>query len=121
MFWYNKEIWDIYAIGINPEHQVLNIQGVVENRQKLREPDTILFNSGSRNEFGAIAKNFKAGESIVTEIDERQFQVRGLFQLSPTFGINAYLVTSDINFLRMVRSRQGGLIDIGLFTWRMDA
>jgi putative ABC transport system permease protein len=118
---YNKEIWDIYAIGINPEHQVLNIQGVSENRQKLREPDTVLFNSGSRNEFGAIAKNFKAGESIVTEIDERQFQVRGLFQLSPTFGINAHLVTSDINFLRMVRSRQGGLIDIGVVKLKSDA
>ncbi|MCX5935388.1 MAG: ABC transporter, partial [Pseudanabaena sp. LacPavin_0818_WC45_MAG_42_6] len=44
---YNKQIWDIYAIGINPKHQVLNIKGVVENRQKLREPDTVLFNSGS--------------------------------------------------------------------------
>ena len=118
---YNREIWDIYAIGINPEHQVLNIKGVAENRQKLREPDTLLFNSGSRNEFGAIAKNFQTGESIVTEIDERQFQVRGLFQLSPTFGINAHLVTSDINFLRMVRSRQGGLIDIGVVKLKPDA
>ncbi|MGV0028985.1 hypothetical protein [Phormidesmis priestleyi] len=40
----NKEIWDIYAIGINPEHQVLNIPGVEANREKLRQPDTALFN-----------------------------------------------------------------------------
>jgi len=111
---YNKEIWDIYAIGINPEHQVLNIKGVEANQQKLREPDTVLFNAGSRNEFGAIAQYFQAGENVITEIDERQFQVRGLFKLSPTFGINGYLVTSDINFLRMVRSRQRELIDVGL-------
>jgi putative ABC transport system permease protein len=118
---YNQEIWDIFAIGINPEHQVMNLPGVEANRQKLREPDTVLFNSGSRQEFGPIAQRFAAGESITTEIDERQFQVRGLFQLSPTFGINAYLVTSDINFLRMVRSRQGGLIDVGVIKLKPSA
>jgi putative ABC transport system permease protein len=110
----NNEIWDIYAIGINPEHQVLNIPGAIANREKLREPDTVLFNSGSRKEFGTIAPKFEAGESIATEINERQMQVRGLFQLSPTFGINAYLITSDVNLLRMVSSRQGGLVDVGV-------
>jgi putative ABC transport system permease protein len=110
----NQEIWDIYAIGINPEHQVLNIPGVIANREKLREPDTVLFDSGSRHEFGAIAPRFAAGESISTEINERQVHVSGLFHLSPTFGINAYLVTSDVNFLRMAGSRQGGLVDVGV-------
>jgi putative ABC transport system permease protein len=110
----NKEIWEIYAIGINPEHQVLNIPGVETNRQQLRQPDTALFNLGSRREFGAIAQRFQAGEPILTEINERQIQVRGLFKLSPTFGINGYLVTSDVNFLRMANFRQGGLIDVGV-------
>ncbi|NKB18868.1 MAG: ABC transporter, partial [Pseudanabaena sp. CRU_2_10] len=36
------------------------------------------------------------------------------FKLSPTFGINAYLVTSDVNFLRMANFRQPGLIDVGV-------
>ena len=111
---YNKEIWNIYAIGINPEHQVLNIAGVAANRQQLRAPDTALFNVGSRSEFGPIAQRFEAGEPIITEINQRQVQIRGLFNLSPTFGINAYLVTSDVNFLRMVPNRQGGLIDVGV-------
>lgn len=110
----NKQIWDIYAIGINPEDQVLNIPAVEANRAKLREPDTALFNSGSRREFGAIAQRFEAGEPIITEINERQVQIKGLFKLSPTFGINAYLVTSDLNFLRMANFRQPGLIDIGV-------
>jgi putative ABC transport system permease protein len=117
----NKEIWEIYAIGINPEHQVLNIPGVAANRARLREPDTVLFNLGSRREFGAIARRFQAGETIITEIDQRQIQVRGLFKLSPTFGINAYLVTSDVNFLRMATFRQGGLIDVGVIKLKPGA
>jgi putative ABC transport system permease protein len=110
----NQEIWDIYAIGINPEHTVMNVPGVEANRAKLREPDTALFNLGSRKEFGPIAQRFQSGASITTEINERQVKVRGLFKLSPTFGINAYLVTSDVNFLRMANFRQNGLIDVGV-------
>ncbi len=117
----NQQIWDVYAIGINPEHQVLNLPGVIANWEKLREPDTVLFNSGSRKEFGAIAKRFESGEAIATEINERQIKVRGLFQLSPTFGINGYIVTSDVNFLRMAPNRQGGLVDVGVIKLKPDA
>jgi putative ABC transport system permease protein len=117
----NKEIWEIYAIGINPEHQVLNIPGVEANRQQLRQPDTALFNRGSRQEFGAIAQRFQTGEPLLTEINERQIQIRGLFKLSPTFGINGYLVTSDTNFLRMANFRQGGLIDVGVIKLKPGA
>jgi putative ABC transport system permease protein len=92
----------------------LNIPGVEANRKQLRQPDTALFNLGSRKEFGAIAQQFQAGKIITTEINERQVQIQGLFKLSPTFGINAYLVTSDVNFLRMATFRQGGLIDVGV-------
>lgn len=120
----NKEIWDIFAIGINPEHQVMNLPGVEANRTKLREPDTALFNAGSRSEFGQIAQYFpdgKPAKSISTEIDERQIKIRGLFKLSPTFGINGYLVTSDINFLRIAQFRQPGLIDVGVIKLKPDA
>ena len=99
----------------------MNIPGVEANREKLRAPDTVLFNSSSRKEFGAIAQQFQAGESIATEINERQVQVRGLFKLSPTFGINAYLVTSDVNFLRMANFRQSGLIDVGVIKLKPGA
>jgi putative ABC transport system permease protein len=117
----NKEIWDIYAIGINPEDRVLNIPGVEANRKQLRQPDTALFNQGSRSEFGAISQQFQAGKKIATEINERQIQIRGLFKLSPTFGINAYLVTSDVNFLRMATFRQAGLIDVGVIKLKPNA
>jgi putative ABC transport system permease protein len=124
MQWRNPEnnaIWDIYAIGINPEHRVMNVPGVEANRAKLREPDTALFNLGSRSEFGPIAQRFQAGASVKTEINERQVQIQGLFKLSPTFGINAYLVTSDVNFLRMATFRQDGLIDVGVIQLKPGA
>jgi putative ABC transport system permease protein len=117
----NKEIWNIFAIGINPEHQVMNLPGVQAYRKQLRTPDTALFNAGSRHEFGPIGQYFQAGEQISTEINQRLIRVRGLFQLSPTFGINSYLITSDINFLRMATYRQPGLIDVGVIKLKPGA
>ncbi|WP_316432156.1 ABC transporter permease DevC [Leptolyngbya sp. NK1-12] len=117
----NKEIWDIFVIGIQPDDQVMNLPDVQANQQRLRDPDTALFNRGSRTEFGPIARRFQAGEVISTEVNQRQVQIRGLFQLSPTFGINAYLITSDLNFLRLARFRQGGLIDVGVIKLQPNA
>lgn len=117
----NNETWEIYAIGINPEHQVINLPEVQANQTKLREPDTTLFNASSRREFGAIAARFERGEAIQTEINEREVRIRGLFRLSPTFGINGYLITSDLNFLRIAQFRTKGLIDIGVIKLEPDA
>ena len=38
----------------------------------------------------------------------------GLFTLGASFGADGNLITSDVNFLRIFRNRQLGLIDIGL-------
>lgn len=55
----NQETWNIYVIAFNPEEKVLNLAGVQENLTKLREPDTVLFDLGSRKEFGQIVSKFQ--------------------------------------------------------------
>lgn len=111
----NNETWNIYAIAFNPEEQVVNLPGVQENQAKLREPDTVLFDSGSRKEFGNIATEFKNKNTVTTEINNRKIDVVGLFQLGTSFGVNGNIITSDVNFLRLnSQRRREGLIDLGL-------
>ncbi|WP_242040179.1 hypothetical protein [Anabaena subtropica] len=55
----NQETWNIFVIAFNPEEKVLNLAGVQENLTKLREPDTVLFDQGSRKEFGQIVSRFE--------------------------------------------------------------
>ncbi|MBD2663975.1 hypothetical protein B6N60_05026 [Richelia sinica FACHB-800] len=111
----NNETWNIYAIAFNPEEKVVNLSGVQENLSKLREPDTVLFDLGSRQEFGNIVNQFKTNNIITTEINNRKINVVGLFKLGTSFGINGNIITSDVNFLRLFgERRKEGLIDIGL-------
>ncbi|WP_414755993.1 ABC transporter permease DevC [Anabaena sp. CCY 9910] len=111
----NQETWNIYVIAFNPEEKVLNLAGVQENLTKLREPDTVLFDLGSRKEFGQIVSKFQTSGTFTTEINNRQIKTVGLFKLGTSFGINGNLITSDVNFFRLFNQRrQPGLIDLGL-------
>ncbi|MEA5578105.1 ABC transporter permease DevC [Anabaena sp. UHCC 0451] len=112
----NQETWRIFAIGFNPEEKVVNLPGVKENLNYLREPDTVLFDRGARKEFGKIVSQFENNKKITTELNNRQINVVGLFRLGTSFGVNGNIITSDVNFLRLfgTQRRQQGLIDFGL-------
>ncbi len=111
----NKQIWNLYAIGFNPDDNVLNLPTVQANLERLKQPDTVIFDEGSRAEFGPVSKLFKEHGIFSTEVENRQVEVVGLFKLGTSFGINGNLITSDINFLRLFRERrQKGLIDVGV-------
>jgi putative ABC transport system permease protein len=112
----NQETWRIFAIGFNPEEKVVNLPGVKENINYLREPDTVLFDRGARKEFGTIVAQFENNQKITTELNNRKINVVGLFRLGTSFGVNGNIITSDVNFLRLfgTQRRQQGLIDFGL-------
>jgi putative ABC transport system permease protein len=113
---------NIRVYGIKPGDRVLNLPGVNENLEKLKQSDVVLFDRGSRSEFGPVVKLFEQRGWVETEVEVRHITVAGLFQLGVTFGSDGTLVTSDLNFLRIFDTRrQAGLIDIGLIKLKPDA
>ena len=56
----------------------------------------------------------RAGEEVVTEVSQRRVTVEGLFPLGVSFGIDATIITSDLNFLRLFPYRTPGSISLGL-------
>lgn len=111
----------ILIFGINPETNVFDLEGVAENLDKLKLPDTVLFDRSSRQEYGPIAKYFEEGKTITAEVRRRRVTVGGLFTLGTSFGADGNLITSDVNFLRLFVTRQKGLIDIGLIRLKPGA
>ena len=111
---YTLESQLIYILGIDPEADVLNAPGIAEGRRQIRRQDVVLFDDASRPEYGPIAEHFRAGESIVTEVNDRQIRVGGLFTVGTSFGIDASLVTSGANFLRIFSKRPRNQIHLGL-------
>ncbi len=120
--WKNPETRDywrnIFIIGIDLRHQPVDFSNVIENLDRLKIPDQVLFDQDSRSEFGPIASDFQQGKVIQTEVgnqgSNRKVKVVGLFKLGTSFGSDGNLLTSHLNFLRIFNNRQKGFIDVGL-------
>lgn len=104
----------IYVVGFDPADSVLKLSGVQAGQPMLRIADTVLFDAHSREEFGPIADLFRERGTVSTEIGNRSVEIVGLFELGTSFGIDASLVTSDLNFQRFFPGRRAGSIDLGL-------
>lgn len=116
--WKNPEtrkLRNIQVIGINPEDKLFALPGVNEKLNAIKLPDVVIFDKGSRAEFGPIAADIEQGKSVNTEVDGRKVKVGGIFELGASFGADGNIITSDQNFLRIFADkRKFGLIDIGV-------
>lgn len=118
---WSRKTRDVFMVGFEPRPGVLNVSGLDEPFQELREPDTVLFDELSREEFGPIDEAFLAGESVDVQIGPRKMRVVGLFALGTSFGVDGSLLTSDLNFLRVAPGARKGLIGMGVVKLKPDA
>lgn len=118
---FNFERRSILTVGVDPAQLVLETDGVREQLGRIRLRDAVLFDSRSRPEYGAVAAQLDDGEPLVTEVNDREVDVVGTYAMGTSFGIDANLLTSDTNFLRLFPSRERTQIDLGLVTLRPGA
>jgi putative ABC transport system permease protein len=114
-----KNPWDhtprnLFMLGVDPADDVLDAPGVREYIDRVRQRDAVLFDALSRPEHGPVAAAFRAGDPVVTEVNDREVTVAGLFEVGTSFGIEGGLLTSDDNFLRLFPRRARTQIDLGL-------
>ncbi len=111
---YTGSLRVIYIYGFEPVNSVFKLPGVVENLDKLRLNENILFDRASRQEYGPIATEFERGKPIGAELGGKTVNVIGLFTLGPSFGADGNVIMSDLNFFRLFSDRKLGEIEIGL-------
>ncbi|MCC5871850.1 MAG: FtsX-like permease family protein [Gammaproteobacteria bacterium] len=116
-----KNPWDnsrrsLNLIGFDPGHDILDAPGFSEGRALLRRQDTLLFDSRSRPEFGPVAERFDPGQPLITEVNDREVSVVGLFDMGTSFGIDGNIMTSDDNWLRLFPDKPREQIHLGLIT-----
>lgn len=112
---------EVQVIGANPNELVFNLPGMQQNLKPIKMPDVVLFDRGSRPDFGPIATDFDRGKKIETEVGGRRIKVGGIVELGASFGSDGNIVTSDLNFFRLFKDRKVGLIDIGLIKLKPGA
>lgn len=120
--------FSIFVFGIDPGKPVFKIAEVKQNLDKLKFAGAALFNRDSRPEFGPIAERFEQQGQVSLEIapfnditEAVRFDVRGLFTIGPSFGVDGNLITNQSTFAQIFRDRSADEIDIGLVNLRRGA
>ena len=111
---WNNQRRSFNTVGFHPDDPLLLLDGFKESQALLRQQDVVLFDSGSRPEFGPVADELAAGEPVVTEINDREITVVGTFEMGTSFGIDGTVITSDDNWMRLFPERPRDQIQLGL-------
>ena len=111
---WNNQRRSINTVGFHPDDALLAIDGFDKARELLRRQDVVLFDRASRPEFGDVGAAIDAGETVVTEINDREIEVVGVFEMGTSFGIDGTVVTSDDNWLRLFPNKPRSEIQLGL-------
>jgi putative ABC transport system permease protein len=106
----------VQVLGFDPDADVLRLPEVRAQADRLKLPDTVLFDRGARGRYGAAIARLDRGATVTSEIERRTITVGGLFRLGASFGADATLMASDLTFLRMFPRAKAGSISVGLLT-----
>lgn len=115
--------YSIFVMGIDPSQTNFKSAQINQEINQIKLPDTALFDLSSRPEFGPIAAEFKKKQELDIEIASfnqiitaKRFEIKGLFSLGPSFGVDGNLITNYSTFLKAFPDRQVANIDLGLIT-----
>ncbi|MEH2113893.1 ABC transporter permease DevC [Nostoc sp.] len=104
----------VLVIGINPEKPAFDLPDVNSQIDRVKLPDTLLFDRASRGDYQEAIAQVAQGKSVNTEIDRRTITISGLFSIGASFAADGNLITSDQNFLRLFPKREASSVSLGL-------
>ncbi len=104
----------LLIIGFNPDKPAFNFPEVNRQLERIKQPDTLLFDSKARGTYSKIIAEVKAGKTVTTEIERRTISIGGLFQLGSSFGADGHIMTSQDNYLRLLPRQSQSNVNVGL-------
>ncbi|AFY28506.1 ABC transporter permease DevC [Cyanobium gracile] len=104
----------VQVLGMDPDARVLNLPELNRQRDRLKQPDTVLFDRLARGPYDQTIARLEQGQSVSTEAERRSLTIAGLFSLGASFGADATLVMGDQSLLRLFPLRDPGSLSLGL-------
>ncbi len=124
LLWRNPETKgtrSILALGFEPGDPLFLDPAVTAMAPRLTQKGRVLFDDLSRDEFGPVAKWFREGRTVESEVAGKRLRVAGLFSSGPSFGADGNLLTSRETLLSLVPNNPPGSIELGLIRLRSGA
>ena len=110
----NQEKTSMTVLGFNPEKPMFDLPEVNSQLDKVKIPDTVLFDQASRGEYDQVIQQIQQGKIITTESDRTTITIGGLFSVGASFADDGALITSEQNFMRLFPRKQPGMVSIGV-------
>lgn len=117
----NREKTSMTVIGFDPEKPAFNLPDVNSQLDKVKIPDTVLFDRASRGEYDEVIERIERGETITTESDRNTITIGGLFEVGASFQDDGALITSEQNYLRLFPRKQAGTVSLGIIDLEPEA
>ena len=105
---------NILAIGFDPSEPGFSRLLNAQQREAIKIPDQVIFDRRGRDEYGPVREMLDAGQDVSAEINDRRVAIAGMYQVGTSFGLDGGIITSDLNFLRILPTRKKSSIDFGL-------
>ena len=121
LLWRNPETLgtrSILALGFEPGDPLFNDPALTAKASLLTQKGRVLFDERSRDEFGPVARWFRQGRTVESEISGKRLRVAELFAVGPSFGADGNLLTSSETFLSLLPNTPPGSIELGLIRLR---
>ncbi|NJN56787.1 MAG: FtsX-like permease family protein [Leptolyngbyaceae cyanobacterium SL_5_9] len=112
---------DVLVLGIDPTRTTLTISEVNQQLNQIQPLDQALFDRASRPEFGDVSALLEQTNPLPVQVNDKEFQVTGLFTLGVSFGTSGTMLVSDSTFLRLFSERQPEEIDVGIIELELNA
>jgi putative ABC transport system permease protein len=105
---------NIFVIGFDPSEPGFERLLSGEQREAIKIPDQVIFDRLGRDEYGPVPDLLDSGQAVSAEINDRRVAVTSMYKVGTSFGLDGGVITSDLNFLRILPSRKKSAIDLGL-------
>ncbi len=116
-----REKTSMMVIGLDPEKPAFDLPEVNSQLEKVKIPNTVLFDKASRGEYDAVIAQIEQGKVISTEIKRTTITIGGLFKVGASFQDDGALITSDQNFMRLFPKKQPGMVSLGIINLKEGA
>ncbi len=109
-----REKTSMMVIGLDPEKPAFDLPEVNSQLDKVKIPNTVLFDRASRGKYDEMIAQIEQGKVISTEIERTTITIGGLFKVGASFQDDGALITSDQNFMRLFPKKQPGMVSLGI-------
>ncbi|MGL4884294.1 MAG: ABC transporter permease DevC, partial [Waterburya sp.] len=109
-----KEKTSMTVVGFDPAKPAFDLPEVNRQLDKLKIPDTVLFDQASRGEYDQVISQIQQGKTITTESDRTTVTIAGVFKVGASFADDGALITSEQTFMRFFPRKQPELVSFGV-------